>query len=190
MPSQLALSYVSAITWLSFFSLSHHIKIHHLSYPITFRESFPVTRYPTNHHKWMPCQPKKKSLHRSHPMIPLCELQWELQKLVKLNPSELLLEICEFSPKNPRGKCGMRSVFFPFQKHGSHVSMTFEDQKTERRPSIITSTSWYDKCTISHSLRLVIDLNWFFADFYTPLTEAGMQKEHLGSWQDPFNGPS
>ena len=84
-----------------------------------------------------------------------------------------------FTQKSPRKMRDAFCFFFPFQKHGSDVSMTFEDQKTEKRPSIITSTSWYDKCTISHSLRQVIDLNWFFADFYTPLTEAGMQKEHL-----------
>lgn len=69
-------------------------------------------------------------------MIPLCELQWELQKLVKLNPSELLAgNLRLFIPKIPQENAGC-VMFFPFQEHGSHVSMTFEDQKTERRPSI------------------------------------------------------
>lgn len=40
-----------------------------------------------------------------------------------------------FTPKIPEENAGCVMCFFPFQKHGSRVSMTFEDQKTERRPS-------------------------------------------------------
>ena len=119
MPSQLALSYVSAITWLSFFSLSYRMKIHHLSYPITFRErerafQLPITQQTTT----SGCPANRKKI--PSPESPNDTTLWASMGASKAGETKPIGappgNLHFFHPKNPRGKCGIRYCFVSFPK--------------------------------------------------------------------------